>query len=197
MNYTYPYTIENCIGETLIFHELRHEPAGDRLIVENFVTPGSGPPMHVHWQQDECLTVVDGTIGYQLEGGQEQFAGPGETVLFTRGVAHRFWNAGTDILHCTGWINPANSVVFYLSAIFAAQNKAGKAQPEPFDAAYLLTRYASEYAMSEIPGFVRNVVLPLTYQLGRLLGKYAHFSNAPKPLPSATTRLPAATLAPA
>lgn len=182
MNITYPHTIENCIGEKLIFREVRHEVDGDRVIVENFVAPGSGPPMHVHWLQDEGLTVVNGRIGYQIQGQPEQFAGEGETVVFRRGVPHRFWNAGTQTLQCTGWINPANSVVFFLSAIYAAQNKSGKAQPETFDAAYLLTRYTTEFDMVEIPRFVRNVIIPITYQLGRLLGKYKHFEGAPEPL---------------
>lgn len=182
MNISYPHTIENSIGEKLIFHEVRQEADGDRLIVENFVAPGSGPPMHVHWLQDECLTVVKGRIGYQIQGQPEQFAGKGETVLFERGVPHRFWNAGTQTLQCTGWINPANSVVFFLSAMYAAQNKSGKAQPETFDAAYLMTRYANEFDMVEIPRFVRKVIIPITYQIGRLLGKYSHFEDAPEPL---------------
>ena len=183
MDFTYPHTIENCVGEKLIFLGIQPGPDGDRIIVENFVAPGSGPPMHVHWLQDESLTVIDGKIGYQVAGQAEQFAGEGETVLFKRGVAHRFWNAGTQTLHCTGWINPANSALFFLSAIYAAQNKSGKAQPETFDAAYLLTRYGSEFDMLEIPRFVKNVILPITYRLGQLLGKYNHFAGAPEPLP--------------
>ncbi len=182
MEFTYPHAIENCIGEKLIFKQLQPEPDGDRLLVENFVVPQSGPPMHTHWQQDESLTVLQGKIGYQVEGQAEQFAGVGETVLFTRGTPHRFWNAGEETLHCSGWIKPAHSIMFYLSAIYDAQNKSGKAQPEAFDAAYLLTRYASEYDMLEIPAFVKKTIIPMTYQLGRLLGKYRKFRNAPKPL---------------
>ncbi|MBO0930262.1 cupin domain-containing protein [Fibrella aquatilis] len=184
MNFTFPHSIDNGTGETLIFKQLLHEPDGDRLLVDNQVAPGSGPPMHVHWQQDESLTVVSGRIGYQVLGQAEQFAGEGDTVLFERGVAHRFWNAGTDTLTCTGWIKPANSIVYYLSAIYAAQRKSGSVQPEPFDAAYLLTRYASEYDMLVIPPFVRRVIIPITYRIGRLLGKYNHFAGAPRPLPA-------------
>jgi hypothetical protein len=70
--------------------------------------------------------------------------------------------------------------VFFLSAIFAAQTKTGKPQPETFDAAYLLTRYASEYDMLEIPRFVRKVILPVVYRVGKLLNKYEHFKDAPE-----------------
>ncbi|HEY1023323.1 MAG TPA: cupin domain-containing protein [Flavisolibacter sp.] len=182
MSYQLPHTIQNCIGETLIFKELLPEPDGDRLLVENFVTPRSGPPMHTHFLQDECLTVVKGRIGYQCKGEEPQYAGIGETVLFKRGVPHRFWNAGEEVLHCTGWVKPANTLVFFLSSVYAAQNKAGSDRPETFDGAYLLKRYASEYDMAEVPRFVKKVIIPLTYHLGKLLGKYNHFKDAPAPM---------------
>jgi len=182
MNYSLPHTIKNPIGETLIFKELVQEPDGDKLLVENFVTPKSGPPMHTHFLQEEALTVMTGRIGYQIQGGAPQYAGVGETVVFKPGVPHRFWNDGEDILHCSGYVKPANTIVFYLSSIYAAQNKTGTKQPDKFDSAYLMYRYASEYDLSELPGFVKKVVVPITYQVGRILGKYKHFRNAPEPV---------------
>jgi quercetin dioxygenase-like cupin family protein len=182
MNYRFPHIIENCIGEKLIFKEVVQEPDGDKLLCENYVVPKSGPPMHTHFLQEEALTVVEGQIGYQVQGGQPQYAGVGETVVFKRGVPHRFWNAGDDILHCTGWVKPANTIVFYLTSVFEAQNKTGTARPETFDGAYLLKRYASEYDMAELPKFVKKVIIPVTYYMGRLLGKYKHFKNAPDPV---------------
>jgi len=182
MNIIYPHIIENCIGEKLVFKELQKEPDGDRLLVDNYVQPGHGPLMHTHWLQDESLTVVNGRIGYQVQGQPEQFAGEGETVLFRRGVPHRFWNAGQDELRCKGWIKPANTIVFFLSSVYAAQNKSGKAQPEQFDGAFLLTRYSTEYDLPEIPKFVKKIIIPLTYTVGKLLGKYKHFRDAPEPV---------------
>jgi quercetin dioxygenase-like cupin family protein len=182
MTYQLPHTITNVTGETLVFKELVHEPDGDRLLVENYVVPNSGPPMHTHFLQEEALTVVTGRIGYQLQGQPEQYAGEGETVVFKPGIPHRFWNAGEDVLHCKGWVKPANTIVFFLSSVYAAQTKTGTDRPEKFDGAYLLTRYASEYDMAEIPKFVKKVILPATYYIGRLLGKYKHFENAPAPV---------------
>ncbi|CCH54726.1 cupin 2 domain-containing protein [Fibrisoma limi BUZ 3] len=182
MNYSLPHTIESHLGEILTFKSIRHEPDGDVLIAHSFTQPGSGPPMHTHWLQDEGFTVLEGRIGYQMAGQPAQYAGPGESVVFKRGVSHRFWNAGSEVLHCEGWLKPANHFVFFLSSVYAAQNKSGKAQPELFDAAYLLTRYASEYKMDNIPPFVTKVVMPVVYRLGKLLNKYEHFKNAPEPI---------------
>ena len=182
MGHQLPLTIQNPAGETIIFRELVKEPDGDKVLVENYVTSKNGPPMHTHFLQDEELTVVRGRIGYQILGGQPQYAGAGETILFKRGVPHRFWNEGTEILHCRGWIKPANTIVFFLSSLYEAQNKSGTERPEKFDGAYLLKRYASEYDMNEIPRFVKKIIIPVTYYVGRILGKYKHFKAAPAPL---------------
>jgi quercetin dioxygenase-like cupin family protein len=182
MKITYPHTIQNPLGEKLTFLSVHSDPQGDKVLVENAVQPGSGPPMHTHFMQDESLTVVSGKMGYQVLGQEPQYAQPGESVTFSRGTPHKFWNAGEDALLCTGWIQPANTIVFFLTSIYAAQTKSGKDRPEAFDAAYLMTRYAGEYDMAEIPTFVKKVIMPITYTVGRILGKYEHFADAPAPL---------------
>lgn len=81
------------MGETLIFKALIPEPDGDKVLVENYVTPKNGPPMHTHFLQDEALTVVKGRIGYQIQGEQPQYAGIGETVIFKK-------RRSTPVLEC-------------------------------------------------------------------------------------------------
>lgn len=181
MNYTLPHTIENQ-GEKLTFLELVKEPGGDKLLAENRVKPGGGPPMHTHYLQEEGLTVITGRIGYQIKGKAPQYAEVGETVIFPAGVTHKWWNASNEELLCTGYVKPANTFVFFLSSVYAAQKKSGSERPDMFDASYLLTRYASEYEMNDIPWFVRKVIMPVTYVIGALLGKYKHFKDAPAPV---------------
>lgn len=60
MKIQYPHTIENGHGEKLVIQSIEHEPDGDLVLGENWVQPGSGPPMHVHFLQDEGFTVVSG-----------------------------------------------------------------------------------------------------------------------------------------
>ena len=183
MKITYPHVIENCLGEKIIFKELRKEPGGDKLVGESYaMKPGTGPIMHTHWLQDEGFTVIRGRIAYEVHGENVKYATEGESVVFERGTPHRFWNAGEEPLHCKCWIKPANTFPFFITSIFAAQNKSGKGQPERFDGAYLMKRYAAEYDITGIPKFVKKIVIPATYYLGKLLGKYKHFKDAPEPL---------------
>ena len=178
----YPYTIENGHGEKLTFLGVTHGPDGDRIEVEGVAQPGAGPPMHVHYRQEEAGRVIAGLLGYQLLEEEEQFAGPGELVIWPAGTPHRWWNAGTSDLHFTGWCSPPGNVEFFLTSLFASTKKNGKGRPHLFDAAFLMTRYRAEYAMLEVPPLVRKVVMPLLYGVGRLLGMYRKYSDAPPPL---------------
>lgn len=182
MKYQFPLTLQNKHGEQLVLHRIEQEPDGDRLIVENFIRPNAGPPMHVHFQQDEGLRVLSGKIGYQVLGQEPQYAGPGDTVEFKRGVPHKFWNAGTETLNCMGWVKPVNTFPFFISGVYEAINNSASDRPEFFDGAYLLHRYRREYDMLEIPRFVKKIVFPIAYRLGSLLGKYRKFEGAPQPL---------------
>ena len=182
MNYTFPHTIESVMGEKIIFQSVEKTPEGEKVLVEAFCEPGCGPIMHTHFKQDEGLTVISGTLGYQFHGQEPQFAKAGESVVFKRGTPHRFWAEGNEKLHCKGWVQPANTVVFFLTALYDARNKSGKEQPDFFDGAYLMTRYSSEYDVPEIPAFVKKVIFPITVSVGKLLGKYKHFKNAPEPV---------------
>ena len=180
--YTYPYTLDNGAGERLTL--LRRVPGrnGDRLEGENVAAPGAGPPMHVHHLQEEGLTVVEGHLGYQRLGEPERFAGPGETVVFEPGAAHRWWNAGDADLRCTGWVEPADNFEYYLGNVFASMQRTGAGRPDPFDAAFLTRRYRSEFALVDVPAPVQRFVFPLLVAMGHLLGRYRRYADAPEPL---------------
>jgi len=178
---TYPYTIDNGQGELLTFTGVTSGPDGERAGADGAAKPGAGPPMHVHHLQEEAARVLSGRLGYQILGGEPQFAGPGELVIWPAGTAHKWWNAGTDELRLTGWCRPPGNIEFFLSALFASVKENG-GRPALFDAAFLMTRYRSEYAMLEIPALVRRLVIPVVYAVGMLAGKYRKYKDAPPPL---------------
>lgn len=182
MSTRYPYTIDNGNGELLTFTGLTHGPDGVRAGADGVAQPGSGPPMHVHYLQEEAARVVSGRMGHQVLGGEPQFSGPGDVVVWPAGTAHRWWNAGSDELKLTGWCRPPGNIEFFLSTLFKSTKENGGRRPGLFDAAFLMTRYRTEYAMLEILPFVRSTVMPLVYAAGVVLGKYRKFENAPAPM---------------
>ena len=178
--FTYPHTIDNGAGETLTFVARESDENGEYLVAENVVQPGAGPPMHVHHYQEEALTVVSGRIGYQTQGGEEKFGEVGETVTFKPGVAHRFWAAGDEPLRCTGYIRPPDNIEYFLKSIYDSTRRSGGHRPDPFDAAWLLRRYRSEFAMTDIPAFVQKVIFPVQLFFGSMAGKAKKFADAPE-----------------
>ncbi len=68
MQYSYPHTIDNGGGELLTFLKHVRDESGDYLEVENTVQPKAGPPMHVHFKQEETITVVKCKIATQVPG---------------------------------------------------------------------------------------------------------------------------------
>lgn len=177
-----PITISTITGEKLTFLRItKNEEGIDIVEVENEVAPKAGPPMHIHWKQDESLTVKSGRMGYQVAGEAERFAGPGDTVVFKAGSAHKFWNAGEDMLRCTGWVSPPNNIIYFLGEIYKSANANG-GRPGNFDSAYLLNRYKTEFAILDIPAFVQKTIFPITLFLGKLAGKHRKFKDAPTPV---------------
>jgi quercetin dioxygenase-like cupin family protein len=180
--FTYPHTIENGAGEFLTFERRVPGPKGERIEGHNLVKPGSGPPMHVHYYQDEGFTVQEGRLGYQRLGESEKFAGPGESVTFPAGVPHRFWNAGETDMRCRAFVEPPDNIEYFLGQIFESTKRSGNGRPNMFDAAFLLTRYKSEFGMLVIPPLVQRFVFPIVVAIGHLTGRYKKFADAPEPV---------------
>ncbi len=180
--YSYPHTIDNGAGERITYLRRVALAGGDRLEGENVTQPGAGPPMHVHYLQDEVFTVRVGGLGYQRAGEPERFAGPGETVAFRAGEPHRFWNAGTGELLSTAYVEPADNAEYLLTQLFESARRRGGTRPDPFDAAFLLTRYRHEFAITAIPQPLQRALFPLLVAIGRLLGRYRRFADAPEPV---------------
>lgn len=63
------------------------------MIIEGFCKPKAGPAMHVHYKQDEALTVVKGKMGCQILG---QVTG----LLFRRADSHISEKCSTSLLEC-------------------------------------------------------------------------------------------------
>ena len=179
---TYPKTIESGTGEKLTFVRKYTDDGEEYVEAENWVEPGSGPPMHVHHLQDESLTVIEGLLAAQVLGEEPKYYKAGETAFFAKGVAHKFWNAGDIVLKCKGYVTPVYNFEYFLTEIYRSTREGGKKRPSTFDAAFLLNRYKSEFDMLDIPPFVKKVIFPVSLFTGKLSGKHKKFANAPEPV---------------
>lgn len=152
---------------------------GARLEVENRIQPGAGPPMHVHHLQEEAITVLGGSIAYRIAGRDVQHAAEGDTVVFPPGQPHRFWNPGDDELRIRGHLKPPLNFEYLLSENFASMREHG-GRPGLLEGAYLLDRYRSEFSL-HLPGFVTRLLFPTMVRIGRALGRFEKYADAPEP----------------
>ena len=111
----------------------------------------------------------------------EQFAGPGDTVHLRPRRRPPLLERRRHRADVTGEVLPADNLEYFLTQVYASTAAHG-GRPGAFDGAFLLTRYRTEFAMTEIPAPVRRFVFPSRPSLGRLLGRYARYADAPAPV---------------
>ena len=130
-----------------------------------------GPPMHIHYLEDEVGYVTAGRLSGDV-GGRRVVAGPGETVQLLRGVAHRWWNDGDAPLEFEGHIHPVEDFDRYLQAVFEVMNAGSAGRPSLFYLAHLVLRHRRTQAALVMPPAIRTVVFRAVVAIGTLLGRY-------------------------
>ena len=166
-------------GETLTITKSATETNGQITEFEGTDEPGIGPPMHVHFKQEEMVRILKGKM--RVKTTTKEFSlTEGQEYIFAAGEAHQFWNEGHETLHYSGHVKPSNNYEYFIKHIYQSANEANDDKPGPFDAAFLLTKYKSEMDMLVIPKPVKIIVFPILLAIGRLTGKFKKFSGAPR-----------------
>lgn len=165
-------------GETLIITRSARDSNGLITEFEGIEEPGTGPPMHVHFKQEELVRVTKGRMRVKTLS-KEFTLTEGQEYIFEPGEAHRFWNEGDRPLHYSGHVKPSNNYEYFIKHIYLSANEAGDDKPGPFDAAFLLTKYKSEMDMLVIPKPIKKLVFPVLMVVGKLLGKFKKYADAP------------------
>jgi mannose-6-phosphate isomerase-like protein (cupin superfamily) len=81
------------VGDTYTLKATGDTTGGALSLVEASIPAGSGPPPHIHANEDEAYYVLDGELEV-LDGDRTFKAGPGSFVFIPRGTLHRFRNTG-------------------------------------------------------------------------------------------------------
>src|SRR3984893_7558149 len=76
----------------------------------------SGPPLHAHSHEDECLFVIDGSVLVQI-GDELHTLEPGSFAWMPRGVPHTFANGGPTTARMFGVTLPGG-----IEEMFAVQS---------------------------------------------------------------------------
>ena len=63
--------------------------SGAMSIVRSVSSPGSGPPRHIHHEEDETFVILTGRCEFWM-AGEVSSVGTGETMFIPRGIEHTF-----------------------------------------------------------------------------------------------------------
>ena len=172
-------------GEILVMRRVRDAQGQIVLSLDGSLPPGTnGPPLHVHFRENEEGIVKAGTLGAQI--GTDKFVVPaGGTVVLPAGRPHRWWNAGDDLLEFSGHVVPVD-LDRYLQAVFAVLN-ASNGRPPIFYLAHVLWRHRDTQLLSIPPPAIQQILLPVVLIIGRILGKYngSSWPGSPESCPGA------------
>ena len=172
-------------GEILVMRRVRDAQGQIVLSLDGSLPPGTnGPPLHVHFRENEEGIVKAGTLGAQI--GTDKFVVPaGGTVVLPAGRPHRWWNAGDDLLEFSGHVVPVD-LDRYLQAVFAVLN-ASNGRPPIFYLAHVLWRHRGTQLMAVPPQPIQRIVFPIVVLIGHMLGKYSGSSwpGSPESCPGA------------
>ena len=81
-------------GETLTITKSAIETNGEITEFEGTDEPGIGPPMHVHFKQEELVRVITGKM--RVKTLSKKFSlNKGQEYVFAPGEAHQFWMRAT------------------------------------------------------------------------------------------------------
>lgn len=83
----------NVLNILMKFHAFPSETMGKFCFVECLVPVGAGAPPNHHAGETESFYVIDGQIGFMVDG-KEILAGPGDQVAIPDGAVHAFQAVG-------------------------------------------------------------------------------------------------------
>lgn len=164
---------------------LENEHTGERLEISRFLDgaeecfhlkgslppKSEGPPLHVHFEEDEVGTVRRGVLS-ALVGGSRLEVGAGETATLPRGVPHRWWNEGDETLEFDGVVRPAIDLDRYLQAVFEVINAGPPGRPPLLYLAHVALRHRRTQSVLLMPRPIQGLFFRLLVALGTVLGRY-------------------------
>jgi len=164
---------------------LENRHTGERLALRRVIQDGAvclelkgslpphhqGPPMHIHFVEDEVLHIKSGTLSAVIDG-RPLTVGPGASASIPRGAAHRWWNAGDEPLVLEGYARPVVDVDRYVQAVFEVMNAGPEGRPPLFYMAHVALRHRHTQAPLIMPRPIQTLLFQVLVAVGTVLGRY-------------------------
>jgi quercetin dioxygenase-like cupin family protein len=144
------------------------EPEGENLIVYTWLEPGGGLPPHLHPQQEERWSVLEGEVRFQL-GNEKRVIGPDDGEMVVRpNTKHGLWSVSEREARLHTLVIPALRLQSFLEEAAAAGEKGlftSRGLPRGLRgarwAASFLKRYRDETVMLSPPPIVQRPLIAL------------------------------------
>lgn len=166
--------IENPVtGERVVVRVGTEDSGGGLLIVEGFIKPGGAVTgEHVHPAIDETFTVLDGRVGFRIDG-QESVAQLGERLYVPAGTAHDWWNAGEEEAHAVVEIRPGarfEEMAINLFGLAQDGKTNAKGMPNLLQVALFAREFEDVLYFTRPPRMVQRVLFGILAPIARILG---------------------------
>lgn len=123
------------VRPSLARHEL--DAGSDFVIAEWVAEPSSSggrepiAPLHVHHDDDEAWYVLEGTLGFSLDGVESEVSAGG-AAMAKAGVVHSYWNAAADPTRYLIVMTPR--IRELIAVLHDAERRGGRTVAEVFEA---------------------------------------------------------------
>jgi mannose-6-phosphate isomerase-like protein (cupin superfamily) len=138
------------LGDLYTFKATGKQTNGAFTIIDQIVGRDSGPPPHIHHQEDEAFYILDGSFTF-LCGEQQNVFEAGSFLYIPRGTIHTFKNTGAHPGRLLVVITPAGLEEFFYAIGTPVTDPAN---PPPFDPSIV------EKLMQLAKKFQMEIVLP-------------------------------------
>jgi mannose-6-phosphate isomerase-like protein (cupin superfamily) len=100
------------VGPIRVGYVLDDPGAGYALLEWEAPAGAASPPIHVHHRTDEGFYVLTGTFRFMVDGATTD-AVSGSHVLVRKGLAHTFWNVGSEPARCLIVLTPPDFASYF------------------------------------------------------------------------------------
>jgi mannose-6-phosphate isomerase-like protein (cupin superfamily) len=105
-------------SSSLLFKVAGSDTSGGLFIIEHGHLQSGGPPLHLHFHQEEWFYVMAGEVAFQV-GEQRVSLSAGESVLAPRRIPHTFSSIGATPAHMLIAFCPAGKMEEYFQSVGA------------------------------------------------------------------------------